>query len=223
MELQERFKGRVETASKMASLQSPLPVLPALSGLIPGLRRGSTVQVSGLGATSLGLSLVAQASIEGTWIAAAGLSGIGLLAAGELGVVLDRVVLVPDPRESWPDVLAALVDAFDLVLVHASARTAAGARKIAPRVRERGCVLVVVGPWESADVRVRGAVARWHGLEDGHGRLRARELDVVVEGRGAAARTRRVTLWLPDAEGRVTPAAESDVWRSTPQVVAIGG
>jgi hypothetical protein len=103
-----------------------LPVLPALAPLLPGggLQRGTTVAVGtrdGLpGATSLALALAAGASQAGSWVAAVGLGALGLVAAAELGVALDRLVLVADPgrqREGWASVVAALVDGFDVVLV----------------------------------------------------------------------------------------------------------
>jgi hypothetical protein len=79
------------------------PVLPPLEPLLPGagLRRGSTVVVRAApgvtGVTSLALALVAGASRNGSWIAAVGLGSLGLVAAAELGVALERFVLVADP------------------------------------------------------------------------------------------------------------------------------
>src|SRR5690606_14054535 len=80
-----------------------LPVLPAFEGLLPGagLRRGATVAVGArpgvTGATSLALALAAGASQAGSWVAAVGLGSLGLVAAAELGVSLERLVLVADP------------------------------------------------------------------------------------------------------------------------------
>lgn len=79
------------------------PVLPPLEPLLPGagLRRGSTVAVGvapgGTGATSLALALAAGASRNGSWVAAVGLGSLGLVAAAELGVALERFVVVADP------------------------------------------------------------------------------------------------------------------------------
>jgi hypothetical protein len=195
-----------------------LAVLPALDGLLPGggLRRGSTVSVGSSagasGATSLALALVAEASRAGSWVAAVGVPSLGLVAADELGVALERLVLVAAPeRDAWGGVVAALVDGFDLVVLHAGrtgVRTA-DARRLVARARERGAVLVQLGPgWpEGADVQLEVTRARWEGLDDGHGRLLARKVRVVGGGRGEAAQPRRLDLWLPGRGGEVEVAA----------------
>ncbi len=188
-----------------------LPVLPALGGLFPagGLKRGSVVAVTG--STSLALSVLAAASAQGSWCAAVGLPALGLAAAAELGVALERFPLVPSPsREAgaggWAWVVATLVDAFDVVLARPPAHVkAADARRLTARARERGAVLVVAGGgWpERAEVQLTVTSAGWEGLGQGHGRLRGRRVEVVAGGRGAAARERRVALWLPHPDGDV--------------------
>ena len=194
--------------------QQLLPVLAPLEPLLPegGLRRGSTVSVVGApGATALALALGAAASTTGSWVAAVGLPALGLAAAAELGVALERVVVVSaPPAESWATVVAALVDAIDLVWLGLPRRVAAAdARRLAARARERGSVLVLLGGgsgvWPQApDVRLMVASATWAGVGgDGAGRLEARHVEVVATGRGAAARERRVPLWLPAPEGGV--------------------
>ena len=199
-----------------------LPVLPALADLLPegGLRRGSTVAVAGdaprasrseaearPGATSLALALLAGPSQAGSWCAAVGLPSLGLVAATEVGIALERFPLVARPGEEWPAVVAALVDAVDVVLVCLPRHVRMGdARRLVAKTRDRGAVLVTTGESAAfaADVRLSVAGASWEGLGQGHGHLRARRLDVVATGRGAAARERRVSLWLPAAGGGVT-------------------
>jgi hypothetical protein len=189
-----------------------LPVLPALRSLLPdGLRRGSVVVVEG--ATSLAMALLAAASAEGSWCAAVGLPSLGMAAAGELGVTLDRFPLVAAPRPGsgpggWAWVVAALLDAFDVVLAggpSAPSCRAADARRLTARVRERGAVLVVASPrWpESPAVRLTVAASTWDGPGRGEGRLRGRRLEVVATGRATAARERRARLWLPSPDGCV--------------------
>lgn len=185
-----------------------LPVLPALAGLLPGggLRRGSTVAVAG--STSLALALLAGPSAAGSWCAAVGLPSLGLVAADEVGVALGRLALVAAPGREWPAVVAALLDALDVVMVRPPRRvTAADGRRLVARARERGSVLVPLGAWEGADVRLAVAGSEWQGLGEGHGHLRARRVEVVAEGRRAATRPRRALLWLPDAGGHVAAAA----------------
>ena len=183
-----------------------LPVLPALTDLLPegGLRRGSTVAVSG--ATSLALALLAGPSQAGSWCAAVGLPSLGLVAAAEVGVALERFPLVARPGDEWPAVVAALVDAVDVVLVRLPRHVRNGdARRLVAKARDRGAVLVTTGGSSAiaADVRLSVASCTWEGLGNGHGLLRARRLDVVASGRGAAARERRVSLWLPAADGTI--------------------
>jgi hypothetical protein len=196
-----------------------LPVLPPLEGLLPGagLRRGTTVSVRaapGLGgATSLAMALVAQASITGSWVAAVGLPSLGLVAADELGVALERLVLVAAPeRDAWGGVVAALVG-FDVVVLPAGRTSArpADVRRLVARARERGSVLVQLGPgWpEGADVTLEITAARWEGLDDGYGHLQARKVRVVGGGRGEASRPRRVDLWLPGPSGEVEVVVRS--------------
>ena len=118
-----------------------LPVLEPLQPLLPeGLRRGSTVAVGD--STSLALALLAGPSGNGSWAAAVGVSNLGLAAAAELGVALDRLVVVADPpSESWATVVATLVDALDVVLLRARRRVSGGdARRLiarGPRARRR--------------------------------------------------------------------------------------
>jgi hypothetical protein len=158
------------------------------------------------GATTLALALVAAASQTGSWCAAVGLPALGLVMAAGLGVSLERLALVPDPGGRWPAMVAALVDAVDIVLIRADDRCCQGeARRLAARARERGAVLVPVGAgWpEGADLRLTVTAGGWQGLGQGHGHLRARPATVAASGRGAAARERRVQLWLPGPTGSV--------------------
>lgn len=203
-----------------------LAVLPAFDALLPasGLRRGTTVGVGArpgaTGATSLSLALAAGASQAGSWVAAVGLGSLGLAAAAELGVALERLVLVADPGRDpagWATVVAALVDGFDLVLVapgggrgRRGARLRPGdARRLAARVRERGAVLVAVGgdlPGERSPLRLTVTSSAWEGLGVGWGHLQGRRMAVEADGRGEAARGRRAELWLPGLDGTVAVA-----------------
>ena len=189
--------------------ERPLPVLPPLAPLLPHgvLRRGSTVVVQG--SPSLLLALLAGPSKAGSWCAVVGMPTLGLVAAAEAGVALDRLPLVPAPGADWASVAAALLDALDVVVVAPRSRVRDGdARRLAARARQRGSVLVPFGVrpggWEGADLWLTVGDARWEGLGDGHGHLRARHVEVRCEGRGSAARPRRARLWLPDRGGGVS-------------------
>ncbi len=164
------------------------------------------------GGCSVALSLAAAVTGAGGWVAAVGLPSLGLVAAGELGVDLRRLALVPAPGEQWAAVVAALVDGFDLLMVRPpGAARPVEARRLAARVRERGAGLLVVdGPrWpESPDLRLAVGHSEWDGLGAGHGCLTGRRAEVVASGRRIGGRDRRVTLWLPAPEtGRVEEVA----------------
>lgn len=196
-----------------------LPVLDALQGLLPEgrLRRGTVVAVGGeAGATALALALGAGASGEGSWAAAVGMPSLGLLAAAELGLVLERLVVIDPSPARWVTAVAALVDAVDLVYLRPTRLTARDARRLKARARERGAVLIPLRPGESGrtlvdavwpgsvDVRLTVTRTWWTGIgEGGAGHLRARRVEVTVGGRGAATRERRVALWLPGPDGGV--------------------
>jgi hypothetical protein len=204
-----RVAGRAELVGPGTTLADErlLPVVPALEPLLPGrgLRRGTTVTVTR--SVALALALVAGASAAGSWVAAVGLPDLGIVAAAETGIVLERLALVPVPgARAWPAVVAAFLDAVDVVLVRPPPRLpAAQARRLAARARERGAVLVPIGAWsQPADLRLAVTSSTWQGLGQGHGHLRARQAEVSISGRGAATRERRFLLWLPSPDGTIT-------------------
>ncbi len=205
MELIERVRPRALAREQV------LPVAHLFVDLLPGgaLRRGTALSVQGDAAVSLALRLVAEASEAGSWTAAVGLPSLGLAAAAELGVVLERLVLVPDLEPGqWGPVVAALVGAVDCLLVAPPYRlTPTAARRLGSRLRERGSVIVVVdqahdpdahrpGHGLPVDLSLTSRTQRWEGLGQGHGHLRARQVAVEAEGRRAAARRRHDTFWL---------------------------
>jgi hypothetical protein len=189
-----------------------LPASPGVATLLPdgGLRRGSTIAVTG--STSLALAVAAGPSAGGSWCVAIGAPALGLVAAEELGVALERFPLVAAPAKAWTRTVATALEAFDVVLAWPSRGVpAADARRLSALCRERGTVFVLCGPgWpERADLRLEAVRSEWIGLGRGHGRLRARRLEVVVGGRGAASAERRLALWLPAAGGSVVPAPDA--------------
>jgi hypothetical protein len=179
-----------------------LPLPEALRGLFPsGLRRGWTLTVDG--SSSLVLALVAETSKRQGWCAEVGSPLLGSTAASEAGIALERFVRVAEPGEQWPGVVASLLEAFDVVVVHPPRGRVASAdmRRLSARARERDAVMIVTGAWEGAMVGLSITGQRWHGLGNGHGYLRSREVEVRALGRGAAVRPRQARLWLPAADG----------------------
>jgi len=192
-----------------------LPVDPALAGLFPehGLRRGSVIGISGRGGVgSLVFALLARPLAKGSWGAVVGIPELGMEAAAETGVRLDRLVLIPRPSTSWPDVVATLLDAIDLVVLRPPARCSPSlAHKLVARARERGCVLVVAQPasvvtgragWCSwpgpLEVALEVEPMRWQGLGYGFGTLSMREVAIRTSGRRVSTGPLQMRLYLPD-------------------------
>jgi hypothetical protein len=184
-----------------------LPVLPALRELLPGgLQRGSVVAAGDW--RLLCLALAAGASIAGAWCAIAGLPDLGVAAAADAGLDPGRLLLVADPGEGWPHVVASLLDGCELVLLRPPTRPSAQLRRRLEAVtRRHGGVLVVAGDWDGAQSRLSVVQQEWTGIGTGHGRLRARLAQVVADGRGAATRSRARWLWLPGPDGAVAVVA----------------
>jgi hypothetical protein len=191
-----------------------LPVAAPLDALFPdgGLRRGSVVAVEG--SIWLALAVAAAASAAGSWCAVVGVPDLGAAAAADAGIDLTRLVLVPSPGSQWSTAVASLLDGFDLVLARPAREVRAGeARRLAARARERRSAIVAVGDWPDAvDLRLRVTGTEWTGLHSGYGRLASRVCGVAAQGRGSAARERRVVAALPNlGPAPVRPVTERAV------------
>lgn len=214
-----------------------LPVDDALAPLFPdgGLVRGTSVALGADpatgGTTSLALAVAAASSRTGSWVAVAGVPDLGLAALEGCGMDPGHVLVVPSlPSAVWARALAVLVAAVDVVVLgppsvgssggswnRSSGRSSVGSvpprvgRRLATAARERGAVVLTAG-WEvpgfDPAVRLEVVASCWEGMEEGHGHLTARRVEVARSGRAAAARPVRRALWLPDPEGRVRSAAD---------------
>jgi hypothetical protein len=177
----DQLRERV-TALEGGPSRLPVPVLPALSGLV-SLRTGGSY---GVDSASLALALAAGASRAGEWVGFAGIPDFGAEAAAGLGVDLTRTVLVPETGEHWLEVTAALVDVLRVVVLRPPAQVDSRAAGILDaRLRKRSSVLVVWGDWPRCEARLSLEDARWSGPDHGHGRLRSRHVRVAVR-RGTA-------------------------------------
>lgn len=226
-----RQKGRLEAIDQLRSLidrtrpvataeKKILPVLPAFEDLLvdQGLRRGTTIRVDGhIGATSLALAVSAGPTRSGSWLACIGVPEMGWAAAAEVGVDMNRVAVVRSDESALVTTVAALVDAFDLVLCGTTGPVSPSeARRLAARVRERDSVLVVLSghtggvrtarkPWpEVTDVALSVVDSEWMGAGSGNGRLGRRRMTVEVSGRRGLSRPRRVDLLLPGPDGKLS-------------------
>lgn len=186
-----------------------LPVPEVLKPLFPvgGLQRGWSVGLSGPGAWSLGIALVACALGKEDWMAVVGAHDLNLAAVSELGIRLDRIVVVEDPgQERMATVTSALMEAAEVVfLASGSSVTPTQARRLAGRARERGTTLIHLGPkrWPtSMDITLATTPQEWTGLGQGHGYLRHRRLRVEAYGRRAHGSS-SVGVWLPGPNGGI--------------------
>jgi len=200
------LKGAVELrAGAVLARDKVLPLAGALASLFPGgaLRKGSTVAIRrGQGAvngtTTLALTLLGNLCGDDLQCAVVGVPELCLVAASQVGAELQRLVLVPAAGPKWPLVVAALLEGLDVVLLKLSGDVRpADAHRLEARAREKGPVLVVIGPgWPRADVYLEVVAARWQGLQRGYGHLERCEIEVIASGRGAGPRERRAQLQL---------------------------
>lgn len=206
-----RLRGLIQAASPVAMAhERVIPVLEELVPLLPegGLRRGSTIAVRGDGACSLAIALAVRTSQVGGWVVGLGVPDLGLTAALETGAVLERWAFVDHPGEQAAEVLNALTAGVDLVLVGPQVTVGSShARRVAARLRERGTSVVGIDPARrgglTPELTLEVTASRWMGVEWGHGRLRARRVEVTSSGRGAAARPRHLSVWLPGPQGTI--------------------
>ena len=207
-ELQERLGPVTLTTEQLLTVPDPLlPLFP-----FGGMQKGSSIGFDGAGSTSVALALAASVLGDNRWMAIVGFEEIGLLAASELGVRLDRLLLVATtaPGELTPTV-AALVEAVDIIALCPRRRVGRrDARRLTARARERGTVLFHLdggASWpEAMHLHLTAEPEGWEGLGDGHGHLRQRRLMVSAIGRRSAARRRQVSVLLPGPHGPIAAA-----------------
>jgi hypothetical protein len=180
-----------ELRARIASMQArtlgarTLPTAAAVAPLLPGGALRSGVAYAAPGSLALAMLLLAGPSAAGAWCGVVGIPEFGVEAAAELGVALERLVLVPSPGEHWLAVAAQLTEVLPIVLVRPPARGASPAEvsRLASRLRQRDATLLVAGPWAGAEATLETTGGSWSGIGAGWGYLDARELDVVVTAR----------------------------------------
>jgi hypothetical protein len=201
-----------------------VPVLAPLDQLLPrgGLPCGGVVslvpQDGSTGVTSLLFTLLAGPSRP--WSALVGFADLGLASAAELGVDLSRVVLIPEPGADLLQILSVLIDGVELVVVSAlkgPVGPPARLRVLGARLRQRGAVLLVVGPWPGADLSLTVSTVRWSGLGAGHGRLRDHELVVRLAGRRTGGQVSEVRMLLHGGVGATADQVAVQPLAAVPQ------
>jgi len=149
------------------------------------------VACRGPAAYSIALGLVARAVAVGSWLAMVDLDQVSPEALVEFDIPLHRVVGV-SAGDDLANVLSAVFDGFDAVMIPASRYRGALARRIAQRIRAKGVTLVVIDDTNEmrahdttslGDIELAGTDIRWEGIGWGSGRLLARYLTVTSTGR----------------------------------------
>lgn len=199
--------------------QDLLAVPEAVSSLFPagGLQRGWSVGFDGPGGWSLSLAMLGAAVGEQGWVACVGLEELGLVAGGELGLRLDRVIMIETPApDQWATVIAALVEVVDVVCLGPTpAIGIRDARRLMARAREQDTVLFhLTGgrSWPQAlDVTLEVEPGSWSGVGAGYGYLQSRSASVIATGRRSMARTRRCEVLLPGPDGGLCARAAAPI------------
>jgi hypothetical protein len=169
-----------------------VPTSSVIAPLLPGGALRSGVAYAAPGSLALAMLLLAGPSAAGAWCGVVGIPEFGAEAAAELGIALERLVLVPSPGEHWLTVTAQLAEVLPVVLVRPPSIGAspAEAARLASRLRQRDATLLVAGPWAGAEATLEVTGGSWAGIGAGWGYLTARELDVVVTAREVRSRHR---------------------------------
>jgi hypothetical protein len=188
-------------------------VTPALEGLFPeaGLRRGSTYEIDA--SSSLLWSLLAGPTSQGVWCAVVGMPDVGVAAAEDMGVNLDRLILVPSPDSQWLSVVSALIDVVGIVALGTHAIPSDRMLStLTGRLREREATLLVRSGWPRTEAQIGVETHAWRGLGAGHGVLHEHCVRITLNARHGHA-TRRCDLVIDHTGARadIAHAAVTDI------------
>jgi len=181
-------------------------VLPALEGLFPpsGMERALVYECQGHAAMSIACALIGPITHDHGWVGCVGARTINLQAAADLGVALQRIVLLDCgssvSTEQYTQMLGTLVEGCEAVVVNAAQCTAAGGRSVVSRAKRNGTSMFLVGKHRfSVDVVISTHVTDWVFTDRLHSRLLTVSLHDQRTHRKAS-----VQVSLPDASGAVS-------------------
>jgi hypothetical protein len=205
-ELQDRLAP--VTLAREQLLAVPDPLLP----LFPfgGLQKGQSIGFRGPGSWSIAMAMAGALLGNDTWMAIVGVEELGLLSAAEVGVRLDRLLLIETPPSAQlATVAAALVEVMGIVVLSPHREVdSRDARRLTARAREQGSTLFLLDGgrhWPQAlDLTITTRPEWWEGVGQGHGHLQWRQLSVEAIGRRSSARQRQVSVLLPGPDGGLT-------------------
>ncbi len=219
-----------------------LSVPEVFHGILPsgGLQRGWTVRLEGsASARALAWGLLQEVTTSGRWVAAVNVAGISLAAAAELGVAIERVLVIQNVQpDQWSAALGALVGAVDVILFDSPRHRVRPSeqRKMASRCRERGTVLMELGAGPVGqnvrqartgqlqyDVSFAVNPIAWEGLGSGYGHLTTRRVEVAVSGRRSSGCQRRGRFELPTPDGKLKCLDQEPSPIERPQLKVVNG
>ena len=181
---QQQLRALKQKISRLESPQIDQPTLPShptVQGLFAGggMRRGASYELHG--GYSLLWSLLAGPSRHGHWSALVGLGHLGFQAAADLGVDIDRLIVVKNPGAHWFQIASSLADAVSVVVVSPPGPLPAVSQRerLHARLRERGSTLLVNGQWPGHDGRLVVEQCRWEGVDRGAGVLHTQHLTIA--------------------------------------------
>ena len=172
-----------------------LPTIPALGRILPGggLMAGAAYSVEN--STTLAMALLAGPSGSGAWCSVIGIPDFNVEAAANLGVDLDRLILIPHLDGQWLTVTAAMVDVVSIILTRAPATiTGTDAARLRARLRQRGAALITMGSWPQSEAALSVTDNQWGGLGTGSGHLQTRRLKVAARGNNGQSRSAELSL-----------------------------
>ncbi|WP_156378133.1 hypothetical protein [Williamsia sp. Leaf354] len=219
-----------------------LPIPAPLAQIMPGggLARGSVVAVDG--ARSVLVSIIAEITASGGYVAVVGLPHLSLHAVEEMGGDLSHVAVVSgqgDPGVFDPgrspvrfdpvEVAAVLLDGLDLVVVGLGGVSVppSRARAVMARARAKGSTLMVTdGRWSGVQATLSAQVADYRHLPfraAGHGRISGLSLSVQARGRGTRVTETRIDVVHADDRVRLVAARPVGAVADAAPVTATGG
>lgn len=237
--VEDRKRLKAEVLTQLAEKVEPvtlahervLDVPECLTPLCPqgGIPRGWSVGHQGPGARSLAMAVLATALGSEGWAAVVGSGDFGWWAAAEMGVRLDRVIVVePPPRGQWSAVVAAVLGSVEVVVLDGSVAVGPrDARRLQTRAREQETTMFHLpngsrpSEWPgSFDLRFDVTPQSWDGIGSGFGHLQSRQATVAATGRRAGLRSASVSIWLPGPDGGIgsAPAASRRAVRAPVEV-----
>lgn len=150
-----------------------IPVHPALTHALPhGLARGAITTTHG--STYIALTLIAHHTQNNGWAAIVGAPNINYTTLQDLGAKLNHIITIPHPGDKTPEVIAALIEGTDLILLGPRITlTASEQRTLTARNRERGTHIITQTPWKGARTHLTAQQGPWQGTRQGLGRLTA--------------------------------------------------